>query len=80
MGKNPNYTTQQHREWTTMTLVKIKSDVEHIKEKVNEQEIHLSKLNGQVGKNSNAIARIQGVGSVIALVFGSVFAFLFNKN
>jgi len=74
------YTTQQHREWLTVTLTKIKGDVEHIKEKVEKNEAHLSKLNDRVGKSENQISAITGIGSVLALIFGTVFAFLFNKN
>jgi len=74
------YTTQQHREWLTVTLTKIKGDVGHIKEKVEKNEAHLSKLNDRVGKSENQISAITGIGSVLALIFGTVFAFLFNKN
>ncbi len=74
------YTTQKHREWVTITLTKIKSDLEYTKEKMDAQEKHLSKLNNRVGKSENKISAIQGIGSVLALIFSSVFAILFNKN
>ena len=80
MKDEPNYTTQKHREWVTVTLTTIKSDVSHIKEKTNEQEQHLSKLNDRVGKSENQISAITGIGSVLALIFGTVFGFLFSKN
>jgi len=76
----PTNTTAKHREWVTVTLTKIKGDVGHIKEKTDEQERHLSKLNDRVGKSENKISAIQGVGSVLALIFSSVFGFLFTKN
>ena len=79
-SKEPKYTTQKHREWVTVTLTKIKSDVGHIKEKANEQEGHLSKLNDRVRKNENKISAITGIGSLLAVMFGSVFAFLFDRN
>ena len=74
------YTTQQHREWLTVTLTEIKGDVSHIKEKVEKNEKHLSKLNSRIGKAETNISAIQGIGSVVALIFGTVFGFLFNKN
>ena len=80
MNDNPKYTTQKHREWVTITLTKIKGDVGHIKEKTDEQERHLSKLNDRVGKTENKLSVIQGIGSVVALIFGTIFGFLFNKN
>ena len=80
MNDNPKYTTQKHREWVTITLTKIKGDVGHIKEKTDEQERHLSKLNDRVGKAENKLSVIQGIGSVVALIFGTIFAFLFNND
>jgi len=74
------YTTQQHREWLTITLTEIKGDVSHIKEKVEKNEKHLSKLNNRIGKAETNISAMQGVGSVVALIFGTIFGFLFNKN
>ena len=74
------YTTQKHREWLTVTLTKIQGDVGHIKEKVEKNEKHLSKLNDRVSKSENQISTIQGIGSVVALIFGTIFGFLFNKN
>ena len=80
MSQAPKYTTQKHREWVTITLTKIKSDIIHIKEMTDVQEEHLSKLNDRVGKAERSIATIQGIGSVVAIIFGSIFGYFFNKN
>ena len=42
MADNNYKSAQKHREWVTLALTKIKSDIEHIKEKVNANETHLS--------------------------------------
>ena len=80
MSQDTKYTTQKHREWVTVALTKIKSDVTHIKEKTDEQEQHLSKLNDRVGKAENKLSAITGIGSVIALGFSTMFGYFFSKN
>lgn len=80
MNDKPKYTTQKHREWVTVALVKIQSDIGHIKEKTDEQERHLSKLNDRVGKAENKLSTITGIGSVLAILFSTMFGYFFNKN
>ena len=80
MKSEPKYTTQKHREWVTIALVKIQSDVAHIKEKTDEQEQHLSKLNDRVGKAENKISTITGIGSALALCFSTMFGYFFSNN
>jgi predicted nucleic acid-binding Zn-ribbon protein len=71
---------QKHREWVTIALTSIKGDLEHIKEKVNANERHLSKQNDRISKVENSISKIQGVGGILALLFTSLFGYFFNKN
>lgn len=52
----------------------------HIKDKADEQEKHLSKLNDRVGKAENSISMVKGVGSVVAVLFTTLFGYFFNKN
>ena len=75
-----NHTTQKHREWVTVTLTEMKGNIGHIKEMTDAQEKHLSKLNDRVRKNENKISAITGIGSLLAIMFGSVFAFFFDRN
>ena len=74
------FTTQKHREWVKVVLTEIKGNLSHVKEKVDEQENHLSKLNDRVRKNETKISAITGIGSVLALGFTTVFGYFFNKN
>ena len=80
MSREPKYTTQKHREWVTLALTRIKSDAEHIKEKVTANEEHLSKLNGRIGKTENSISRIQGIGSAIVVFFSVCFSYFFSNK
>ena len=64
----------------TLALTKIKSDIEHIKEKVNANETHLSKQNDRIRKAENSISKIQGIGGVVSIVFTALFSYFFNKN
>jgi hypothetical protein len=76
-----NYkSAQKHREWVTLALTRITSDIHHIKEKTDAQERHLSKQNDRIGKAENAISMVKGVGSVFAIMFTSLFGYFFNKN
>ena len=56
--------TKKHREFVSITLAEIVSDLKHIKELCNKNENWLSKLNGRVRKTENTISTIQGVGVV----------------
>lgn len=80
MADNNYKSAQKHREWVTLALTKIKSDIEHIKEKVNANETHLSKQNDRIRKAENSISKIQGVGGVVSIVFTALFSYFFNKN
>lgn len=80
MADNNYKSAQKHREWVTLALTKIKSDIEHIKEKVNANETHLSKQNDRIRKAENSISKIQGIGGVVSIVFTALFSYFFNKN
>jgi demethoxyubiquinone hydroxylase (CLK1/Coq7/Cat5 family) len=75
----PKYTTQKHREWMTIQVTKIISDIEHIKELNESQEEHLSKLNNRVSKSESKISVMQGIGTGIAFLFTALFS-LFIKE
>ena len=64
---------EQYRSNITQHLTRISGDLEHIKEKVNDNNKHLEKINGRVRRNETVISWIIGIGSMFA--FG-VTAFL----
>ena len=43
-------------------------DIEHIKEKVNDNNKHLLNLNGRVRNNEVAISRIKGIGGTLSAI------------
>ena len=56
----------------TIHLTRISSDVEHIKEKVNDNNSQLKILNGRVRKNEVSISWIKGIGVTITFILGSI--------
>ena len=59
---------EQYRNNITLHLTRMSGDLEHIKEKVNDNNKHLLKLNGRVKDNEVAISRIKGVGGTLSAI------------
>ena len=53
-------------------LTRMSGDIEHIKEKVNDNNKHLLKLNGRVRDNEVAISRIKGIGGTVSAIIIAV--------
>ena len=69
----------EYRNSITLHLTRISSDIEHIKDKVDDNNRHLSKLNGRVRQNEKDISRIKGVGGTVsALVLALLSWFRFG--
>ena len=58
----------EYRSNITLHLTRMSGDIEHIKEKVNDNNKHLLKLNGRVRDNEVAISRIKGIGGTISAI------------
>ena len=67
---------KQHREFVSVTLAEILSDLKHIKGVCNKNENWLSKLNNRVRKTENSISAIQGVGAVGIIIFGGLVSYV----
>ena len=52
----------------------------NLKEDLTAIKSHLEKLNGRVGANERSISWMQGIGSVVAVIFTSSIAWLFNSK
>ena len=52
----------------TLHLTRMSGDIEHIKEKVNDNNKHLLNLNGRVRDNEVAISRIKGIGGTVSAI------------
>ena len=59
---------EQYRNNITLHLTRMSGDLEHIKEKVNDNNKHLLKLNGRVRDNEVAISRIKGIGGTLSAI------------
>ena len=58
----------EYRNNITLHLTRISSDLEHIKQKVNDNNKHLLNLNGRVRDNEVAISRMKGIGTTISAI------------
>jgi len=72
--------TQEHREWVIRALTSQCTDLKYIKEQVDKNEKHLSKINNRVGNTEKKISFLQGIGSFIGILFGAFITFLFKKG
>ena len=59
---------EQYRNNITLHLTRMSGDLEHIKEKVNDNNKHLLNLNGRVRNNEVAISRIKGIGGTLSAI------------
>lgn len=64
---------QSRLEELTVINAEQNSNITNIKESVSEIKELVKDQNGRVRGNEKAISRIQGIGSVIALILGSLF-------
>jgi len=62
----------------TVMNAKQNSDIHYIKDSVDEIKNLVKEQNGRVRINESAIARIQGVGGIIAIVFSGFIGWLFK--
>ena len=69
----------EYRRHLAESISRVESDVKHIKDIVERNEGWLRNLNGRVKKAENNISFIQGIGSVLAITFGALFAFFFKN-
>ena len=56
----------EYRNNITLHLTRISSDIEHIRQKVDDNNKHLLRLNGRVRDNEKDISRIKGIGATIS--------------
>tara|TARA_R100000687_G_scaffold72163_1_gene62213 strand:+ start:108 stop:341 length:234 start_codon:yes stop_codon:yes gene_type:complete len=59
---------EEYRTNITLHLTRMSGDIEHIKEKVNDNNKHLLNLNGRVRNNEVAISRIKGIGGTLSAI------------
>ena len=62
----------------TVMNAKQSSEVTHIKETTDEIKSLVNEQNGRVRALESSVSRIQGVGSMFVIVFGSLISWLFK--
>ena len=62
----------------TVINAKQSSEVSHIKETTDEIKSLVKEQNGRVRALESSVSRIQGVGSMFVIVFGSLISWLFK--
>tara|TARA_R100001530_G_C4255269_1_gene138979 strand:- start:157 stop:390 length:234 start_codon:yes stop_codon:yes gene_type:complete len=60
----------------TVQITRISGDIEHIKDKVNDNNKHLVRLNGRVTETEKQISSIKGIGGTLVFVIGTVLTWL----
>ena len=64
----------------TVMNAKQSSEVSHIKETTDEIKSLVKEQNGRVRALESSVSRIQGVGSMFVIVFGSLISWLFKGD
>ena len=74
------YRTDIHSRLEELTVMGAKqnSDLFHIKESVDEVKVLVKEQNARVRTLESSVSSIQGVGSMVAVVFGSLIGWLFK--
>ena len=67
---------KEYRNSITLHLTRISADLEHIKEKVNDNNKHLLRLNGRVTETEKQISSIKGMGGAFVFIVGSILTWL----
>ena len=67
---------EQYRNNITLHLARISGDIEHIKEKVNDNNRHLEKINGRLRTAEKDITAAKTVGGTITFIVGVILAWL----
>ena len=76
MPKGISKSTEQYRNDVTVHLTRITSELEHIREKVEENHAHLERINGRLRTAENSITAIKTIGSTLTVVIGIVLTWL----
>jgi ribosomal protein L29 len=71
---------QSRLEELTLMNAQQNSDIHYVKETVSRIETIVKEQNGRVRNNESAIARIQGIGGMLSIVFASFIGWLFKMK
>ncbi len=60
----------------TLHITRISGDIEHIKDKVNDNNKHLEKINGRLRSAENSITAMKSIGSTLTFIIGAILTWL----
>ena len=72
--------TEEYRNNITLHLTRMSVDIEHIKEKVNDNNKHLEIINGRLRKAENNITSMKSIGLTLYAVIGAALTYLGIKE
>lgn len=70
---------QKDRDTIITALAELKSDTEHIKEGLVKNEKQLNQINGRVRRTEEKVGFIEGIGSVLSVIFTISIGWLFRR-
>ena len=71
---------EEYRNNITLHLTRISVDLEHIKEKVNDNNKHLEIINGRLRTAENKITSMRSVGLTLYAIMGAILTYLGIKE
>ena len=60
----------------TLHITRISGDIEQIKDKVNDNNKHLEKINGRLRSAENSITAMKSIGSTLTFIIGAILTWL----
>ena len=60
----------------TLHITRISGDIEHIKDKVIDNNKHLEKINGRLRSAENSITAMKSIGSTLTFIIGVILTWL----
>ena len=67
---------EEYRNNITLHLTRISGDIEHIKEKVNDNNRQLGRINGRLRKAENNIIGMKSIGFTLYAIMGAALTWL----
>ena len=71
---------QSRLEELTLMSAKQGSDINHIKDSMDEVKVLIKEQNGRVRVLENGMSGIKAIGAMLSVIFSSLFGYLFTKG
>ena len=71
---------QSRLEELTLMSAKQGSDINHIKDSLDEVKVLIKEQNGRVRVLESSMSGVRAIGSMLSVIFSSLFGYLFTKG